>query len=135
MGDMELGNRRCLYKESRVSDGCDIDRCAFDGIGRDAEPGTQYGGVSRRIVMLMLPHVGGELRVHNPAERHEPERKPSDCALLNLTVHKPLSKSRCLYRLLFLNPRDGVIDFLFGQQSALEIFLHAPLLVDEDAHG
>ena len=74
MGNVELGNRRRLFKERRVSDGCDIDHCAFDGVGRDAEPGTQCGGVSRRIVMLMLRHVGGELRVHNPAERHEPER-------------------------------------------------------------
>ena len=38
MGDMELGSRRGLFKESEVSDGCDIDPCAFDGVGRDAEP-------------------------------------------------------------------------------------------------
>jgi hypothetical protein len=38
MGDMELGNRRRLFKESRVLDGCDIDGSAFDGVGRDAEP-------------------------------------------------------------------------------------------------
>ena len=30
--------------------------------------------MGRLVVMLMLPHVGGELRVHNPAERHNPER-------------------------------------------------------------
>ncbi len=29
--------------------------------------------MSRLVVMLMLPHVGSELRIHNPAERHEPE--------------------------------------------------------------
>jgi hypothetical protein len=71
---MELGNRGHLFEESDISDRCDIDRCAFDGIGRDAEPGTQCCGVSRRLVMGMLRHVGGELRVHNPAERHKPER-------------------------------------------------------------
>jgi hypothetical protein len=38
MGDMELGNRRRLFKESRVLDGRDIDDSAFDGIGRNAEP-------------------------------------------------------------------------------------------------
>lgn len=38
MGDKELGNRGRLFEESEVSDGRDIDRCAFDGIGRDAEP-------------------------------------------------------------------------------------------------
>jgi hypothetical protein len=38
MGEMELGNRRRLFKESRISDGCDIDHCAFDGVGRGAEP-------------------------------------------------------------------------------------------------
>ena len=91
--------------------------------------------MSRSVVMLMLPHVGGELRVHNPAERHKPECEPSDYTLSNHTVHRTLSKSRCLYRLLFLNPRDGFIDLLFGEQPALDVFLHAPLLVDEDAHG
>jgi hypothetical protein len=30
--------------------------------------------VSRCIVMRMLRHLGGQLRVHNPAERHKPER-------------------------------------------------------------
>ena len=43
--------------------------------------------MSRLIVMLMLPHVGGELRVDNPAERHKPEREPSDDTLLNSTGH------------------------------------------------
>ena len=38
MGEMELGNRKRLFKEKRVSDGCDIDHCAFDGIGRGAKP-------------------------------------------------------------------------------------------------
>ncbi len=38
MGEMELGNRRRLFKESRVLDGYDIDGNAFDGIGRNAEP-------------------------------------------------------------------------------------------------
>ena len=38
MGDMELGNRRRLFKKSGVSDGYDIDRCAVDGVGRSAEP-------------------------------------------------------------------------------------------------
>jgi hypothetical protein len=38
MGEMELGNRRRLFKESRVSDGHNIDRCAFNGVGRGAKP-------------------------------------------------------------------------------------------------
>ena len=38
MEEMELSNRRHLFKESRVSDWCDIDHCAFDGVGRGAEP-------------------------------------------------------------------------------------------------
>jgi hypothetical protein len=38
VGEMELGNRRRLFKERRVSDGYDIDHCAFDGVGRGAEP-------------------------------------------------------------------------------------------------
>lgn len=91
--------------------------------------------MSRCVVMLMLPHVGGELRVHNSAERHKPEREPSDYKLSSPRVHKSLSKSRCLYRLLFLNPCDGFLDLLFGEQPALDIFLDSALLVDEDAHG
>ena len=89
----------------------------------------------RRTVMLVLPHMGSELRVDDPAEHHKPERDPPDRKLLNLMGHRSLSKSRCFYRLLFLKPSDNFIDLLFGQQPALDIFLHAPLLVDEDAHG
>ena len=58
MEEMELDNRRRLFEESRVSDWCDIDNCAFDGVGRGAEPRTEGGGVSRRVVMRMLRHVG-----------------------------------------------------------------------------
>ena len=79
----------------------------------------------RRTVMLMLPHVGGELRVDNSAERHKPEREASEGTLPNSRAHKLLSKSYCLFRFLFLNPRDSVVDLLFSQQSALDIFLHA----------
>ena len=38
MGETELSDRRRLFKESRNSDWRDIDRCAFDCVGRDAEP-------------------------------------------------------------------------------------------------
>ena len=75
---MKWGNGRGLFEEHRVSDGRDIVRCAFDSVGCDAEPRTQCGGVSRRIVMLMLSYVGGELRVDKPAERHKPECEPCD---------------------------------------------------------
>ena len=91
--------------------------------------------MSRRIVMLMLPHVGGELGVHNPAERHKPEREASDDTLPNSMDHKLLPKRDGLFRSLFLNPRDRVVDLLFSQQPALDIFLHAAFLIDEDADG
>ena len=39
-------------------------------------------------VMLMLPHMGGELRVNNPTERHKPEREPANDTLLNSTGHR-----------------------------------------------
>ena len=78
MGDIKLSNGRGLFKGRRILDWCDVDSCAFDGVGCDAEPRTQCGGVSRRVVMVMLSHVGSELRVDNPAERHKPERKPCD---------------------------------------------------------
>jgi hypothetical protein len=86
-------------------------------------------------MMLMLRHVGDELRVYKSAERDQPERKPSNGPLSNAIVHRSLSKSRCLDRLLFLNPCDGFLDLLLGQQAAFNVFLHTPLLVDEDAHG
>ena len=89
----------------------------------------------RRTVMLVLPHMGGELRVDNPAKRHKPEREASDDTLPNLMGHRSLSKSRCLYWLIFLNPSDNFINLLFGKQATFQIFLHTPLLVDEDAHG
>jgi len=67
------------------------------------------------LVVCMLPHVGGELRIDNPAERHKPERETSNNTLSNLMSHRLLSKSRCLDRRLFLNPRDSVIDLLLSQ--------------------
>ena len=91
--------------------------------------------MGRRSVMLMLSHVGGELRVDNPAKRHKPEREASDDTLPNLMGHRSLSKSRCLDQLIFLNPCHDFIDLLFGKQATFQIFLHTPLLVDEDAHG
>jgi hypothetical protein len=132
---MECSDRRGLFNEVDVLDGCEIDRCAFDRIGCDAEPRTECGGVSRRVVVLVLPHVGGELRVDNPAERHKPEREPSDHDVSNATFHKSLSKSRCFYRFRFLNPRDDFIDFLFGEQSTFNVFLYTAFLIDEDADG
>lgn len=38
MGNMELGNGRRLFKESRILNWYDIDRCSLDRIGCDAEP-------------------------------------------------------------------------------------------------
>ena len=89
--------------------------------------------MSRRVVMLVLPHVGGELRVHNPTERQQPEREPSDDTLSNAMMHRLLSRRRCRYRLLFLNPRDGGMDCLFGEQAAFDVFLHAHLLIKKHA--
>ena len=87
------------------------------------------------VVMRMLADVGRQLGVDNPIKRHKPERNSPDHTLLNLMHHRSLSKSRCLYRLLVLNPRDGFIDLLFSHQPAFDIFLHASLLIDEDADG
>src|SRR4051812_8947545 len=89
--------------------------------------------MSGRAVMRMLSYVGSKLRVHNPAERHQPEHEPSDGTLSNAMVHRSLPKNRCLYRFLFLNPRNRVFDFLFGQQSTLDVFLHTPLMIEEYA--
>ena len=88
-----------------------------------------------RVVMLVLPDVGGELRVDNPAKRHKPEREPSDDDVPNATFHRSLSQRGRFHRLLFLNPRNCFIDFLLGQQPTLDIFLHAAFLIDEDAYG
>lgn len=87
-----------------------------------------------RTVVLMLPHVGGQLRVHSPAERHKPEREPCDCTLSKPAVHRSLSKSCGIQRFLFLNSCHDIVDLFFGQQSALDIFLYPSLLIDEDAH-
>ena len=42
-----------------------------------------------RCVVLMLPHMGGKLRVDNPAQRHQPEREPCDSKLSNRPAHNP----------------------------------------------
>ena len=38
MGKMEFGDRKCLFKDGNALDGCEVDSCALDGIGGDAEP-------------------------------------------------------------------------------------------------
>ena len=86
-------------------------------------------------MMLMLRDVRNELRVDRPAERYKPECQSSDSTLSNPIGHSSLSKGCCFYRFLFLNPRDRFFDFLFGQESTLDVFLYAPLLVDKHAHG
>lgn len=45
--------------------------------------------MSRRVVVLMLTDVGGELWVDNPTERHQPKGQESDRSLLNPTGHDP----------------------------------------------
>ena len=86
-----------------------------------------------RVVMLMLSNVGSELGVHSPAEHHKPEYKTSDSTSSNPIGHSSLSKGCCFYWFLLLNPRDRVFDFLFGQEPTLNVFLHAPFLIDEHA--
>ena len=38
MGKMEFSDRKRLFKDGNVLDGCEVDSCALDGIGSDAEP-------------------------------------------------------------------------------------------------
>ncbi len=38
MGEMESGNRKRLFEESRVSNWCNIDHCTFDGVGSYTKP-------------------------------------------------------------------------------------------------
>lgn len=87
MGKMGFGHKRRVLKEGDVLDGCEIDSCAFDRIGCDAKPRTECGRVSRRIVVFMLSHVGRQLRVDNPTERHKPECEHADYDLSNATCH------------------------------------------------
>ena len=86
-------------------------------------------------MMRMLGSMGCQLGVRDSAQQDEPYCQYPNGESLNHTLHRSLSKSRCLDRLQFMNPRDGVIDFLFGEQATLEVFLHAPLLIDEHAYG
>ena len=38
IGKMEFVNRSCLFEDSRILDGCEINCCAFDSVGCDTEP-------------------------------------------------------------------------------------------------
>lgn len=87
------------------------------------------------VMMRMLGRMGCQLRVRDSAQQDEPCCQYPNGESLHHSLHRSLSKSRCLYRLLFLNPRDGVIDFLLGEKPTFDVLLHAPLSVDEDAHG
>ena len=104
-------------------------------IGSHTEPRTEYGCMGGGVMMRMLGSMGCQLRVRDSAQQDEPCCQYPNGESLHHTLHRLLSKSRCLYRLLFLNPRDGFLDFLLGEKATLDVFLHAPRLIDEHAYG
>ena len=103
-------------------------------IGCHTEPRAEYGGMGGGVMMRMLGSMGCQLRVRDSAQQDEPCCQYPNGESLYHSLHRSLSKSRCLDRLLFLNPRDGFFDFLFGEQGTLDVLLHAALLIDEHAH-
>ena len=113
----------------------EVGRGSLARIGSHTEPRTEYGCMGGGVMMRMLGRMGCQLRVRDSAQQDEPCCQYPNGESLYHSLHRSLSKRRCLYRLLFLNPRDGVIDLLLGEKPALDVFLHATLLIDEHAHG
>ena len=97
----------------------EVDRGSLARVGSHTEPRTKHGGVGGGVMMRMLGSMGCQLRVRDSAQQDEPCCQYSNCESLDHTLHRSLSELRCLYRLLFLNLRDGFIDLLFGQQAPL----------------
>ena len=89
--------------------------------------------MDRRLVVSMLrfmrDHRWRGQRRHHEQAGHQGQNKD-----LSLESNHALLPGCCFYRLLFLNSRNDFIDLLFGKQSTFNVFLHASLLVDEDAH-
>ena len=112
----------------------EVGRGSLTHIGCHTEPRAEYGGMGSGVMMRMLGSMGCQLRVRDSAQQDEPCCQYPNGESLHHILHRSLSKSRCLDRLLFLNPRDGFFDFLFGEQGTLDVFLHAALLIDEHAH-
>jgi hypothetical protein len=55
----DLWSEKLLLYEIDLFTRSEVDRGSLDRIGSHTQPRTEYGGVSRRGVMLMLCHVGG----------------------------------------------------------------------------
>lgn len=91
--------------------------------------------MSRRVVMGMLRRMGGQLRIHRSAQQDEPCCQYHDSQSLRHSLHRSLPERRGFHRLLLLDSRDDVADHLFGQQSALDVFLHPALLIDKHTDG
>jgi len=81
------------------------------------------------MLRLMRNHCRGGQRRHQKQAGHQGQNEK-----LSLESIHVILPGCCLYRLLLLNPRNGFVNYLFGQQSTLNVFLYAPLLVDEHAH-
>ena len=85
-------------------------------------------------MMRMLGSMGCQLWVCDSAQQDEPCCQYPYGESLNHTLHRSLSERSGFHRLQFLNPHDGFIDFLFGEQATLDVFLHAPLFINEHAY-
>jgi hypothetical protein len=91
--------------------------------------------VGRRLVvgMLRLMSYGCRRRECGHQQQASHQRQNED---LSIESNHAILPGRCrLHRLVFLNALDRLNNLVFGQQPALDIFLDAPLLIDEDAHG
>ena len=55
----DLWSEEPLLYKSDLFNRREVDRGSLARIGSHTEPRTEYGGVSRRVVMRMLCHVGG----------------------------------------------------------------------------
>ena len=91
--------------------------------------------MSRRVVMLMLRRMGAQLRIHHTAEQHQPRCEKSGGQPWNQPCHRPLSKGNGLDRFLLVNLCHHVINQLFGQESAFDIFLDQTFFIDEHTDG
>lgn len=93
-------------------------------------------GIVMGTVMLSMGHAG---RSHEPVRQNETDQqRPHETGSFHtshrIRIFMLFMKCRGFHRLLFLNARHRIENLLFGQESALDIFLDNALFIDEHAH-
>ena len=100
-----------------------------------AEPRTQRGRMSGCLVVAVLDFMGDGRRRSEHRHQQQARNERQDQYLSSETNHVTLLGGGCLHRFATLNALNGLFYFVFGQEPALDVFLHDAFFIDEYTDG